>query len=379
LTSPLSEIPSHARKAIIGRFLGFQALAPSFPTIESVGHRDAADRLNRSLCWITNGTLGEPDSVQTVGEFIASMPARLDDELRAMSGAARSAVQPALEEFALLVAGYVATPYDPLGRLTDAVARTAADYYRAFGATVPDELWQSTLPQSSWVNAEIGLSFFSAVHVQPWTEFGAGDHPAAQVMVKIPPRWLDQETIAALPRLLLHEYVAHVPQGPHKGRRLHPDPADMFAEGWMDYVAHRIFKAVLERTGPSPELGNALALAWIPMHEQAADRFFAARCSLSAGDRTAASRLLGAAAARQLHDLLRRLAATKDRADEHLYRLSFSLNVAPLDNLARAQFAANVRLSLLRSSRADLLIAPLIDWVHEDMSSNDFFERIIDI
>src|SRR5262249_54752118 len=154
-------------------------------------------------------------------------------------------------------------------------------------------------------------SFLSTIHVQLWTEFGIDDHPTAQVMVKIPPRWLDQETIAALPRSLLHEYVAHVPQGPHSERRLHPDAADMFAEGWMDYVAHCIFRAVMERRGPSLGLGVSLAPTWITLHEDAAERFFAARCALADGDRTAAVRHEGVAAARQLHDQLRQLTETK--------------------------------------------------------------------
>jgi hypothetical protein len=346
--------------------------------IESNGHRDTAARLSQSLCWLTNEMLDDPDSVQTLGEFLRNLVSRLNDEVRSVSDASRSAAQPVLEELGVLVAGYEAAPYDPLGKLTDAAARTAADYYQTFDAEVPDELWQSTFPRFSFVNGLIGLSFVSTIHVQLWTEFGIDDYPTAQVMVKIPPRWLDQETIAALPRSLLHEYVAHVPQGPHSGRRLHPDASDMFAEGWMDYIAHCIFKAVLERRGPSLELGDSLAPTWITLHEEAAERFFSGRCALADGDRTAAARREGAAAARQLHDLLRRLTATKDSADEYLYRLSLGLNVSQFGNVARARFAANVRLSLQRASRSDVLIAPLLEWATGRISSEVFFESVID-
>jgi hypothetical protein len=378
LTSPASDIPPHAQKAIVGRFLGFQALAPNLATIQLNGYRDIAERLSYSLCWITNETLDDPDSVQTLGEFLGSLVSRLNEEVRDVSDASRSAVQPALEELGVLVAGYEDAPYDPLKRLTDAAVRTAAGYYRAFDAGVPDDLWQSTIPRFSFVGGKIGLSFVSAIHVQLWTEFGIDYFPTAQVMVKIPPRWLDQETIAALPRSLLHEYVAHVPQGPHSERRLHPDPADMFAEGWMDYIAHRIFMAVLERRGPSLELGDSLAPTWILLHEEAAQRFFTARCELTDGDRTAPARLLGVEAARMLHDLLRRLPMTRDRADEYLYRLSLGLNVSPLGNVARARFAANVRLCLQRASQADALTGPLLEWVSGRMSSMDFFESVIE-
>lgn len=378
MTPPVSGIPPHAQKAIVGRFLGFQVLAPSLPTIESSDRRDTAARLSRRLCWITNEMLEDPDSVQTMAGFLSSMPAPLRAELGSGDDTPQSAARFALKELDAVIAGYLLSPYDPLGRLTEAAARIAADYYRAFGAEVPAELWQSTFPRFSFVSAEIRLSFASAIHVQLWTEFGTDDYPTAQVMVKVAPRGLDEETIAALPRILLHEYVAHVPQGPHTGRRFHPDVGDMFAEGWMDYIAHRVFKDVLERTGPSPGLGDSLVPAWIPLHEKASEGFFKARCMVAEGDRIAANRCEGATAARQLHDLLRRLPATKGRADEYLYRLSFGLNVSRFGNVARARFAANVRLFLQRASRTDALTVPLLDWVNGLISSNDFFEQIIE-
>lgn len=377
MTSPVSDIPPHAQNAIVGRFLGFQALAPNLSMIELNGHRDIAVRLSQSLCWLTNEMLDDPDSMQTLGEFLRNLVSRLNDELRSVGNVPRSAAQPALEELSEIVARYEAAPYDPLEKLTEAAARTAADYYRTFDAKVPDELWQSTFPRFSFVNGLIGLSFVSTIHVQLWTEFGIDDYPTGKVMVKIAPRWLDSETIAALPRSMLHEYVAHVPQGPHSERRLHPDAGDMFAEGWMDYIAHCIFKDVVERRGPSLELGDSLDPTWITLHEEAADRFFNARRALAEGDRTAPARREGVAAARQLHDFMRQFPATKDRADEYLYRLSLALNVSQFGNVARARFAANVRLSLQRASRVDALTVPLLKWAAGNMSMKDFFESVI--
>ena len=69
MTSPGSGIPQHAQKAILGRFLGFLALAPNLSTIESKSHRDIADRLIRRLCWLTNEMLDDPDSVLTRPSF----------------------------------------------------------------------------------------------------------------------------------------------------------------------------------------------------------------------------------------------------------------------------------------------------------------------
>ena len=123
LTSPGSDIPPHAQKAILGRFLGFQALAPNLSTIESKGHHDIADRLIRRLCWLTNEMLDDPDSVLTPVEFLRNLLSGLEDEVRNVSDASRSAAQPVLEELGVLVAEYEAAPYDPLGKLTNAVAR----------------------------------------------------------------------------------------------------------------------------------------------------------------------------------------------------------------------------------------------------------------
>jgi hypothetical protein len=377
LTSPVSGIPSHAQKAIIGRFLGFQALAPGLSEMESKGHCDTAARLRASIGWITNEKLNDPDSQETLEEFLTTLPGRLNGELHNVTDRSRPAAQSAIEELQIIIDAYLLNPYDPLQRVTDDAARVAADYYRAFTTGMPDELWQSTFPGFSFVGGK-DSAFDDKAHLQLWTEFNRSDYPAARVMVKIPPRSLDEGNIAVLPRILLHEYVAHVPQGPHSGIRVHPDADDRFAEGWMDYIAHRIFKDVLERKGPSPGFGDSLVTDWIPIHENASERFFAARCGTTNSDRVAAVRCEGARAAWQLHDLLRRLAATSDRADEYLYRLSLTLNVSQFSNAARVQFATNVRKSLLRASRVDALTVPLLEWIKGHTSSNDFFERIID-
>jgi hypothetical protein len=86
----------------------------------------------------------------------------------------------------------------------------------------------------------------------------------------------------------------------------------------------------------------------------------------------------GVMAARQLHDLLRRLTATRERADEYLYRLSFALNVSRFSNDARVRFVTNTRKFLTRASQVDALTVPLLEWVKNNNSSDDFFEQVID-
>jgi hypothetical protein len=377
LTEPGSGLPPHAQSAIVGRFLGFQALAPTISLIESNGYHDVADSLRQRLCVLTNEVLDRPGAVQEVEHFLFNLVEELGSEAARLRDGTVVAGQ-ALKVLGNLVASFRTAPYDPLGQLADGVVRTASDYYREYGADVPNDLWRSAINQFSFVGGKIGLSFVNSIHVQIWTEFGTRDNPSAAVVVKISPRFLDQETIAALPRLFLHEYIAHVPQGPYSTRRIHPDPCDSFAEGWMDYVAHCIFRAVLESRARSDGLERILIPNWKLLYEEASEHFFRARCAVVDGDRTAATRREGVLAALYLHDLLRQLTVTSAEADKFLYRLSFWLNASRRDNAARSIFAAKVRLCGAVASRADELTDPLREWISGVLSSDDLFERIVE-
>lgn len=377
MTEPASGLPPHAHSALVGRFLGFQALAPSISLIESNGYHDLADSLRQRLCVLTNEVLDLPGLEHEVEHFLLDLVKELGSEAARLRDGTVVAAQ-ALESLANLVARYCTAPYDPLGQLAEGVARAASDYYREYNADVPDDLWQSTINRFAFVGGRIELSFVNSIHVQIWTEFGTNDHPSAVVVVKISPRFLDQETIAALPRLFLHEYIAHVPQGPYSTRRKHPDPCDSFAEGWMDYVAHCIFRAVLENRARSVALERILIPNWKLLYEEASEDFFRARCAVVDGDRTAATRREGVLAALYLHDLLRQLTVTSAEADEFLYRLSFWLNASRRDNTARSIFAAKVRLCGVVASRVEELSGPLRDWISGAISSDEFFECIVD-
>jgi hypothetical protein len=376
--SLMAGLPLHAEKAVTGRLLGFEVLAPNLSLLESQGYRDAGARLKERLCWFTNEALDDPDDCQPLGLFLADLVGELQAEVARLPAGAGEAAACALTEFATLVTAFDATPHDPLERLVAAVAQTAADCYEVFQTTVPPTLWQRTRPAASFLGGKVCLSFSPDVHLQVRTEFGAEDQPSARVLLTISPRWLDAETIATLPRALLHEYIAHVPQGPYLGARAHPDANDLFAEGWMDYIAHSIHRSALERRGPCKPLSNYLVLTWMSLYDVAAERFFAARCSLQDGDPVAAARFEGAAAARQMHDLLRRLPETAGQADEHLYRLSFGLNASKLDSLSRRRFAAEVRRCLLRASRSDTLVEALRAWVAGRIKLEDLSTRLLD-
>ena len=369
---PRTQLPLHVDKAVVGRLLGFGVLAPQLSGLKLDGYKDVGTRLDDNLCWLTNEALEDPDSNESLSSFLVRLVEDLQNVVASFHNvAARGAVTPMLEELTTRVKIFQDKPYDPIIGMVKAVAQTAADFYQSYGAKVPPLVWERALLSLSFLGGIAGLSFAPDIHLQIATEFSRDDPPAAQIIFQIVPRGLDITSIATIPRALLHEYISHIPQGPFIGTRVHPDANDAFAEGWMDYVAHHVHRSVLERRAPSEALIDHLEMAWASIYEAAADGFFGARCALQEGDPAAAARCEGAAAARQLHDLLRRLPETKYGADEHFYRLSFGLNASELDSVSRRRIAAEVRRCLLRGSRLDVLVKPLREWVAGKLTLED--------
>jgi hypothetical protein len=373
--SGVSDLPLHAQKAVVGRLLGFQVLAPQVSWLQAQGYQDAASRLTERLCWLTNEELDDPEDQEPLGSFLENLIRELQAEGSRLPDGAREAVAHALHELSDLVTCFLASPYDPLEQLVVAVAQTAIDFYLAYGAPVPPTLWDQTLAIVSFLGGRGGFSFAPDIHLQVRTQFAAAYLPSARVFLTIAPRWLDAKTIATIPRALLHEYISHVPQGPHMGTRKHPDANDMFAEGWMDYIAHQIHRSVLERRESA--LANYLLLTWTALYDTAAERFFGARCSVEESDWAAAARCEGAAAARQTHDLLRHLPETAVSADEYLYRLSFEINASNLDVISRRRVAAEIRRCLLLASHSDTLVPGIRDWAQGKIKLEDFVARLL--
>lgn len=372
---PEPYLPLHAQKAVIGKLLGLQVIVPWQSSLE----HDTAERLDKCLCWRTNSALDDPDSRDALEAFLVDLASEVNAEVGRFPEAARLAVADIVREFTEVVASFCKSPYDPLERLVSTVAKTSSDFYQFYGVDVPPELWRRTLPIFSFLGGKVGLSFAPDIHLKIGTEFHGGDAPSAKVFLKIAPRWLDDLTIAALPRALLHEYIAHVPQGPYAGSRVNPDSTNAFAEGWMDYLAHRVHRAVLEQSGPFHALAEQLLPTWMSFYETAAERFFAARQALREEDPSAAARCEGAIAARLLHDLLRRLPETARDADAYLFRLSFGLNSSSLDDITRQRFVSLIRRRLCLGSEAYKLVIPLRKWASGVISLEELSETLLAI
>ncbi len=365
-----SYLPLHAQKAVVAKWLWLRVLEPWLPSLG----KGAARLLDSYLCMEADGALGEPDSRDSLDAFLTRLVAGMKVQTGQVREPTRDKAARLAGEFADLVAAFCASPYDPLERLASAAAQTSADFYREYGAKVPAELWERTSSAFSFLTGSVGLSFAPDIHLQISTTFKSGDPPFAQVWLQLVPEFLDMPTMAVLPRVMLHEYISHVPQGPYTASRVQPDPTDAFAEGWMDYLAHRVHRAVLEQHGPCQALAGQLV---VPpgTHEQAAEALFAARCALSDADPAAAARSDGAVAARQLHDLLRRLPETKADPDTYLFTFSFGFNSSARDHIDRRSLVAVVRRCLSLASRAGALVAPLRQWAAGEIT----LERLAEI
>jgi len=362
-------LPSHAQKSVVGKWLWLQVLRLRLSSVD----KNAADFLDSYVRVQVAVALSDPDNSETVNAFLTRLADGVKDQAGQLPEPTRTEALQLAAEFAELVAAFCASPCDPLERLASAVAQTSADFYNVYGVKVPAELWDRTSCAFSFLSGEVGLSFALYIHLTASTAFKSGNPPFAEVQLQIVPLFLDMPTMAVLPRVMLHEYIAHVPQGPYSASRIHPDPADAFAEGWMDYLAHRVHRNVLERRGPFQPLAGYL----IPQgaHEEAAEAFFKARCARRDADAAAAARCDGADAARQLHDLLRGLPETKADPDAYLFTFSFGLNASARDHIDRQILVAVVRRNLSLASRTKAVSDPLRQWAAGTIS----LERLVEV
>jgi hypothetical protein len=356
-------LPLHAQKAITGQLLGWEALTPELRLLEHQGRGNAAEQFAMCIRTAAEEALDAFDNPEPLDSFLRRLADQLPGKVAAISQQYTADLAQVLTTFSGLVADFCAAPYDPLERLFAGVAQAAADFYGDNEVKVPPDLWHNTSRDIAFLGKDAkGLSFAPDLHLSAQTKFMRDRALTATVTLKVAPMYLEAEAISVLPRVLLHEYVAHVPQGPHSPERVHPDVNDSFAEGWMDYVAHLVHTAVLHRRGPHKALTECLNRRWLPFYVEAAERFFQARSRTKGRDSAAAARSLGVAAATLLHDLLRRLPETNADADKLMRRFSFELNTSGLDSTLRQLVVAEIHAALVRVSEDEGLVSAVRGW-----------------
>jgi hypothetical protein len=381
----------HNEKAVVGRLLGFQALAPHLPEFEALDCHWVGQKIASCLRGLTEQALEEPDSDEPLGAFLERLATELGAEVDRilapregrLSSEVTDSVSGMLQDVLELVSKFCASQRNLLRELFSAVSHTSANFYNAYNDDVPAQLWNQVDPEFHFNLGRTSLDFAPDIYLKAQTSFSKENPLSAQLDLTLAPRWLDIQTIAALPRVLLHEFISHVPQGPYVAPRSHPDADDDFAEGWMDYVAHEIHWAVLHRRGPSQELATYLTPAWRIIYESAAASFFAQRCAVRDYDHEAAARRMGADAAAEMHGMLEDLIAegplaTTTTADELLYRLSFGLNASTLNDIDRRTFVARVRGAWSDESQIAALKSALCDWAADDITLDDLMARVLD-
>lgn len=381
----------HYEKAVVGRLLGFQALAPRLPEFEAFDCHWVGQEIACSLCRLTDRALQEPDSDEVLDAFLERLVTELRSEVDRIldpragrfSSEATESVSAMLRDVRELVSRFCASRRNLLNELFSAVSHTSANFYYAHNADVPAQLWDQVAPEFHFNRARTSLVFAPDIYLKARTSFSRENPLAAQLDLTLAPRWLDIQTIAAMPRVLLHEFICHVPQGPYVAPRSHPDADNDFAEGWMDYVAHEIYWAVLHRRGPSQELATYLTPAWRMLYESAAEAFFAQRNAVRDYDHEAAARRMGVDAASAMHGMLEDLIAEGRQAvtvtaDELLYRLSFGMNASTLNDIDRRTFVARVRGASTDESQTVAMKSTLRDWASDVITLDQLIARVLD-
>jgi len=163
----------------------------------------------------------------------------------------------------------------------------------------------------------------------------------SQVELTLCIKEFDLISFNALPYAIFHECVSHVFQGPWNMKRTFPDPASLYAEGWMDYAALHLYDRLLEDGVLNVVLSEA-AFPDLrrPSYAQAAALLHNARRAESSRDKAWSYRAMGAEAAEWLLSRLKRLPSCKGQASDIFLRLSFTINASELlSNDMREDFA----------------------------------------
>lgn len=174
-----------------------------------------------------------------------------------------------------------------------------------------------------------GKTTFCSIEKQCWSAVTLG--------IKIED--FDLATYLALPYCFFHECFAHIFHGiyPNSLNRMSSEPYDSFTEGWMDYIAFKIFELVIEKKSfvshPTTIFSN-------DQHNHGYQYHFA-RYDTSNSKYSINAPLIkqGQSAANKLRWVLETLPFSKDRAWEILFQISFDLNMSrEFDQAKRMDF-----------------------------------------
>jgi len=210
---------------------------------------------------------------------------------------------------------------------------------RYYGRFAPDTAYDVRIA-TQWLNEGDTVENFPR-DIHAW---GSADleGTASVVALNLKPKQFDRKTYQSLLYILLHECICHAYQGSVDvtGRRAVIGNADVFGEGWMDFVTHLIFTQVLAHSGP---FGAQWADA-LPEDPDCELRGSEIHLYRTDSERAGASAHLhrGTTAARNLQTAFNNTLPRR-AADDAFLELSLKINGLPLTGPAREQLVTNVR------------------------------------
>lgn len=170
--------------------------------------------------------------------------------------------------------------------------------------------------------------------------------PCSEVQLLLHVDDFDLDSYLTVPYVLFHECIAHVYHGilPTPKNRQVNEPDDEFAEGWMDYVAFKIFEEIYAEKGPAKQLLRKVKIT--QEHHHRSYNLHISRIELNVDPPSKQSmyairRRSGHTAADKVRRVLERLCESDAQAWKTFLQMSFDLNLSQkFEPLQRQLFVA---------------------------------------
>jgi hypothetical protein len=366
--SPDTRLPLHVQKAVLGRALVYKALDLHRAEIEAADYGVLWGELRGRLCTLTERQLRFDQPEQSLCNYLKQLAQDLRGGLAFPDHESAQTITPLLDFIDQMMEEVAQVQHDLLEEAFREALHVAAAEYVRHGLQVPDDLVKRASiafdhqENMGWQALPIQLTAVTLLH-------STEPHLSAIVQVLLSPRFLDEQTVFALPYVLLHECLCHVLQGPWAVGRMQADANSRFAEGWMDVVAYRLHAGLDAAFGNSSIADLMSPLRWAAQME-AADAVYTARHAPQEADRAWSHRALGTDAANFMLRLLGRLPDSRQDPGTPFMHLSVTLNASPLDNTERDRFVGFVHSCRNSELRCANFVPPVREYLQDGDTIN---------
>jgi hypothetical protein len=234
------------------------------------------------------------------------------------------------------------------------VTKTYYGAYSSYSRSVPPAVtFDTKLYRNSIHDLPIKCSVSGAVRFPP-SHHGA----CSEVQLLLHIDDFDPDSYLTVPYVLFHECIAHIYQGilPTPVNRQVNDPDDEFAEGWMDFVAFKIFEELYNGKGPAKGLLSQMNITQEHHHRSYNLHFSRIELNVEPPNRQsiyAIRRRSGHEAAGKVLRVLERLCQSETQAWETFLRISFDMNLSQKFERLQKQFFVAIINNLSRPGAID--------------------------